>query len=259
MWSPPSCISRSRCSTDTAWRYLPTKADSPVLEAVLRFGRRYARRGLPISAKQVHHPLFARFYTFLTRHESEQQRSHRRELLNGLSGRVLEVGAGAGGNFGYYPPSVTEVIAVEPEAYLREKAKSAAARAPISVAVLDGTAEQLPVQDGSCDFAVTCLVLCSVPDQAVALAELRRVLGPGGELRFYEHVLSHKPRIARSQHFVDRTFWPRTFGGCHTARDTPAAIEAAGFEIEQQRRIWVAPIPVVFPVATHALGRARRR
>jgi ubiquinone/menaquinone biosynthesis C-methylase UbiE len=184
---------------------------------------------------------------------------HRRELLSGLSGRVLEVGAGAGTNFHYYPPSVTEVIAVEPERYLREKARSAAAQAPVAVTLLDGIAEQLPVEDGCCDFAVASLMLCSVSDQAAALAELRRVLRPGGELRFYEHVLSHEPRIARTQHFVDRLFWPKAFGGCHTARDTPAAIEAAGFEIEEQRRIWVAPIPGVVPVATHALGRARRR
>jgi SAM-dependent methyltransferase len=211
------------------------------------------------SAERARYPLFARFYALLTRHESQEMREHRRELLTGLSGRVLEVGAGAGTNFGYYPPEVTEVVAVEPQAYLREKALLAAARAPISVTVLDGSAEQLPVEDGCCDFAVASLVLCSVPDQAVALAELRRALRPGGELRFYEHVLSHKPRIARTQRFVDRTFWPKAFGGCHTARDTPAAIEAAGFEIERQRRIWVAPIPVVIPVATHALGRARRR
>jgi ubiquinone/menaquinone biosynthesis C-methylase UbiE len=186
-------------------------------------------------------------------------RGHRRELLAELSGRVLEVGAGAGTNFGYYPPSVTEVLAIEPQAYLREKAMIAAGQAPVPVIVLDGTAEQLPVQDGSCDSAVASLVLCSVPDQAAALAELRRVLRPGGELHFYEHVLSDKPGVARTQHLVDRVFWPKAFGGCHTARDTPAAIEAAGFEIEQQRRIWVAPVPVVIPVATHALGRARRR
>jgi ubiquinone/menaquinone biosynthesis C-methylase UbiE len=210
-------------------------------------------------SKPVRHPLFARFYARLTQHESAEMLTHRRELLSELTGRVLEVGAGAGTNFNYYPAGVTEVLAVEPEPYLRRKARSAASQVPVTITLLDGTAEQLPVEDGSCDAAIASLVLCSVPDQAVALAELRRVLRPGGELRFYEHVLSYKPRIARTQHFVDRVFWPKAFGGCHTARDTPAAIEAAGFEIEQQRRLWLAPVPIVLPVATHVLGRARRR
>jgi hypothetical protein len=85
---------------------------------------------------------------------------------------------------------------------------------------------------------------------------LSSALRPGGELRFYEHVLSHKPRVARRQRVVDRLFWPRAFGGCHTARDTPAAIAAAGFAIERQRRMGVGPRFV--PAATHVLGSARR-
>ena len=212
-----------------------------------------------VSVKRVHHPLFARFYALLTQHESAEMHGHRRELLSGLSGRVLEVGAGAGTNFEHYPPGVSEVIAVEPERFLRERARVAASRAAVAITVLDGVAERLPVEDGCCDAAVASLMLCSVADQAVALAELRRVLRPEGELRFYEHVLSHDSRIAGIQRFVDRAFWPQAFGGCHTARDTPAAIEAAGFEIEQERRMWVAPIPMVVPVATHVLGTARRR
>lgn len=210
------------------------------------------------SIEKVHHPLFARFYTLLSRNESAEANAHRRELLAGLSGRVLELGAGNGANFVHYPESVCEVVAVEPEAYLREQARTEAAKAPIRVTVVDGTDARLPAGDGSFDAAVACLVLCSVPDQAKALAELRRVVRSGGELRFYEHVLSRRSGIALSQRVVDRTFWPRAFGGCHTARDTPAAIEAAGFAIEEQRRVWVAPLPFVVPVATHALGVARR-
>ena len=126
------------------------------------------------------------------------------------------------------------------------------------VEVRDGVADHLPAEDASFDAAVACLVLCSVPDQAHALSELQRVLRPGGELRYYEHVRSDRPLVALSQRAVDRTFWPRAFGGCHTARDTTAAIEAAGFELEAQRRMWVNPVPVAFPVASHAIGRARR-
>jgi ubiquinone/menaquinone biosynthesis C-methylase UbiE len=206
----------------------------------------------------VHHPAFARMWALLSRHEPEEMRRHRDELLSGLSGRVIELGAGAGSNFARYPATVEEVVAVEPEPYLRQRARVAAAKTSLRIAVVDGGADELPAEAGSFDAAVACLVLCTVPDQARALAELRRVLRPGGELRFYEHVRSERPAIARSQRAVDRLFWPRAFGGCHTARDTPAAIAAAGFEIEQQRRMWTNPVPITFPVATHVIGRARR-
>lgn len=207
---------------------------------------------------EVRHPLFARLNALMARREPAEVRDHRRELLSGLSGRVLELGAGTGVNFQLYPPSVTEVVAVEPEPYLRAKAEAAAGAAPVPVTVLDGVADRLPVADGSCDAAVACLVLCSVSDQSVALAELHRAIRPGGELRFFEHVLSHKAGVARSQRLVDRVFWPRAFGGCHTARNTPASIAAAGFSIERQPRMWVAPCAVAVPVATHVLGVARR-
>lgn len=123
----------------------------------------------------------------------------------------------------------------------------------------DGIADRLPAPDGVFDAAVACLVLCSVPDQASALRELHRVLAPGGELRFHEHVRSQRAAIAASQEAVDRLFWPRAFGGCHTARDTPSAIAAAGLVVEDERRMWDNPVPIAFPVATHAIGRARRR
>ncbi len=206
----------------------------------------------------VCHPLFARLWSVMSRHEPAEIRRHRDELLAGLSGRVIELGAGAGSNFAHYPSTVEHVVAVEPEPYLRERARAAAAGANVSIEVLDGVADGLPAEDCSFDAAVACLVLCTVPDQASALAELRRVLRPGGELRFYEHVRSDRPAVALSQRAVDRVFWPRAFGGCHTARDTPAAIAAAGFEVEQQRAMWVNPVPIAFPVASHAIGRARR-
>ena len=215
------------------------------------------KSSMPHSA--VHHPVFARLWSIMSRHEPADIRHHRDELLAGLSGRVIEIGAGAGSNFAHYPPTVDEVVAVEPEPYLRKQAQAAAARAEVRIEVLDGVAERLPADDCSFDAAVACLVLCTVTDQARALAELRRVLRPGGELRFYEHVLSDRPALAFSQRTVDRIFWPHAFGGCHTARDTPTAIVKAGFEVEDQRRMWVNPVPIAFPVGTHAIGRARRR
>jgi ubiquinone/menaquinone biosynthesis C-methylase UbiE len=210
-------------------------------------------------APAVHHPLFARLWSLMSRHEPAEIRRHRDELLAGLSGRVIELGAGAGSNFGHYPATVDEVVAVEPEPYLRERALAAAVRAGVRIEVVDGVADELPAGDASFDAAVACLVLCTVPDQAHALAELRRVLRPGGELRFYEHVRSDRTTVALGQRAVDLLFWPRAFGGCHTARDTSAAIATAGFEIEDQRSMWVNPVPIAFPVATHAIGRARRR
>ena len=222
----------------------------------MRIGVRDNALSMPSSA--VHHPVFARLWSAMSRHEPAEIRRHRDELLAGMSGRVIEVGAGSGSNFAHYPATVEEVVAVEPEPYLRERARAAAAGADVRIEVLDGDADHLPADDASFDGAVACLVLCSVPNQARALAELRRVLRPAGELRFYEHVLSDRPLLALSQRAVDRAFWPRAFGGCHTARDTPAAIEAAGFQIEHRRRMWVNPVPIAFPVASHAIGRARR-
>jgi ubiquinone/menaquinone biosynthesis C-methylase UbiE len=211
-----------------------------------------------VSPAPVRHPLFARMYArFSPGAELKGGSGHRDELLGGAAGRVIEVGAGNGLNFGHYPAAVTEVVAVEPEPYLRERAERAAPDAPVAIRVVDGVADALPVEDGSFDVAVASLVLCSVADQAVALAEIRRVLRPGGELRFYEHVVSQKPRRAAIQRRLDDwSVWPRLFGGCHVARDTPAAIEAAGFAIERCRRFSFAAGPIAL---THVIGLARPR
>ena len=211
-----------------------------------------------MSAPSVHHPLFARLYSrVLAPHEGADIRALRRELLDGLHGRVVEVGSGPGPNFPHYPGTVAEVVAVEPEAYLREQARAAAAQAPVSVTVVDGLADALPLEDGSCDAAVACLVLCSVADQARALAEIKRVLKPGGELRFFEHVRGRSARMARWQRLADRTVWPHLFGGCHTARDTRAAIAAAGFTLERQRDVTPDSVPAFLPVAPQTIGVAR--
>jgi SAM-dependent methyltransferase len=206
----------------------------------------------------VRHPIFARLYARLSPGvERKGGAEHRAELLAGTAGRVLEVGAGNGLNFAHYPPTVTEVVAVEPEPYLRERAAEAAAGAPVPVRVVEGVADAVPAEDGSFDAAVASLVLCSVPDQAAALAEIRRVLRSGGELRFYEHVVSNTPRMARLQRRADDWgIWPRFSGGCHASRDTVAAIEAAGFDIERVRRFPFAAGPMSL---AHVIGLARPR
>lgn len=206
------------------------------------------------TADQVHHPLFARLYM---RTATGAEDAYRRELLAGLSGEAIEVGAGHGLNFAFYPKTVTRVLAVEPERVLREAAVEAAAKSPVPVEVVDGVASQLPAADASFDVGIASLVLCSVADQQQALAELRRVIRPGGELRFYEHVVSHGSLARRIQRFADATLWPRVAGGCHLTRDTQAAIEQAGFEIQASRRFGFSPGPPVPPIP-HVLGIARR-
>jgi ubiquinone/menaquinone biosynthesis C-methylase UbiE len=209
-----------------------------------------------VSSTEVRHPLFARFFNRFAGLMERELGDRRRKLLAGLSGRVLEVGAGNGMNFRHYPATVAEVVALEPEAYLRGKAELAARDAPVKVSVGGAAAYPLPLEDASVDAAISSLVLCTVPDPQAALAELRRVLKPGGELRFMEHVRSDRPGKARVQDWSDRSrIWPRMAGGCHCARDTVAAIEAAGFEIERVSDFGLGPSwGITHP---HVIGVAR--
>ncbi|MGW8994812.1 class I SAM-dependent methyltransferase [Streptomyces zhihengii] len=212
------------------------------------------------SGDAVRHPLFARFYARMSVAADHRAgvAAHREELLAGLSGEVVEIGAGNGLNFARYPAAVSRVLAVEPERTLREAAHGAAARAGVAVEVVPGTAEALPAGDGEFDAAVASLVLCTVRDLPRSLAEIRRVLRPGGELRFFEHGLAPTPGAARVQRIVDATVWPRLFGGCHTARDTLAAIGAAGFDLGAYRRLRVPEGGVPLPSSPCVIGAARR-
>jgi ubiquinone/menaquinone biosynthesis C-methylase UbiE len=200
------------------------------------------------------HPIFARVWNWACpRADKAGEGEYREELLDGVSGRVLEIGAGNGANFKHYGASVTEVVAIEPEPYLRERAQEAAGTAPVPVTVVDGTDSPLPFDDDSFDAAVVCLVLCTVPDQGRALAELRRVLKSGGELRFYEHVIPLDPRGARVFRFLERSrIWPTLGAGCHPARDTGKAIDQAGFTTERTRRVIFNKIPHILGIARSA-------
>jgi ubiquinone/menaquinone biosynthesis C-methylase UbiE len=207
---------------------------------------------------RVHHPIFARMYRRIADEAEEKGASdHRDELLAGLSGRVIEVGAGTGLNFAHYPATVRQVLAIEPESYLRGVAEAAVADVHVPIAVVDGTADDLPASAGEFDAGVVSLVLCSVKSPAGALGQLFRVIRPGGQLRFYEHVRSPRPGFARAQRAVDLV-WPWFGGGCHTSRDTERAIADAGFVIERIRHFSFRPAPCSAPVAPHILGVARR-
>ncbi|HEX9832039.1 MAG TPA: class I SAM-dependent methyltransferase, partial [Mycobacterium sp.] len=199
---------------------------------------------------------FARLWTVMSAHETEAIRRLRRENLAGLSGRVLEVGAGTGTNFEFYPDTVTEVVAVEPERRLAELAQRAAAAAPVPVTVSTDTVEQYMASGGEPFDAVVCsLVLCSVDEPDSVLRELHSLLRPGGELRYLEHIASSGAR-ARLQKFADATFWPRMLGNCHTHRHTEQSIAGAGFAVSGARREWTMPTWVPLPVAEFAIGRA---
>ena len=178
----------------------------------------------------------------------------RRRLVSGLSGTVVEVGAGSGVTFEHYPPEVARVVAVEPDPHLRAHARRYAARARVHVDVVDAVAEALPLADGEADAVVFGLVLCTVPDVPAALAEARRVLAPGGELRLLEHVRA-EGRLGR---LADRIapVWSRLGGGCHPNRDTGQTLSEAGFDVSGLR---TRSFPPVLPLTPILSGSARRR
>ncbi|MGR3874153.1 class I SAM-dependent methyltransferase [Streptomyces graminifolii] len=208
----------------------------------------------------VHHPLFARYYArFSVSAESRLGLAGvRGRLLAGLSGRVIEIGAGNGLNFAHYPGTVSEVVAIEPERNLRRLAVESALRSEVPVDVVPGAAEKLPVKSEAYDAVVLSLVLCSVRDVPRALAEVRRVLRPGGVVRFFEHGRGGGPAMAFTQRALDRTLWPPLNGGCHLARDPVGALRDAGFELGPYRRVLIPETGPTLPTSYCVLGAAWR-
>jgi SAM-dependent methyltransferase len=205
-------------------------------------------------------PRQSRFARYLERQEERRPdpvaREHRRSLLDGLRGHVIEVGCGDGRAFELYPTSVEAVLAVEPDPVARAVAEERAADAAVPIEVAGGVAEALPADDGAFDAAVAVWVLCSVSDPGAALGELRRVLKPGGELRFYEHVRSENAAFGLLQRGVDALFWTRALGGCRTTRDTETAIRAAGFRVDELERGFHSSSLLTITSAPHVLGVA---
>lgn len=204
-------------------------------------------------------PIFARWYPRASDGMERGGMAERRQVqLAGLSGRVIEVGAGNGLSFAHYPPEVSGVLAVEPEPHLRQLAEREAAHAPVPIEVTGGVAERLPASDGAFDAATVSLVLCSVRDQRAVLRELYRVVRPGGELRFLEHVRADTPGLRRVQRLVDATVWPLLCGGCHSGRDTLAEVEQVGFAVERLDRFVFPDVRLRLPMSQHVLGTATR-
>ncbi|AXE84309.1 class I SAM-dependent methyltransferase [Streptomyces sp. Go-475] len=208
----------------------------------------------------VRHPLFARYYARVSVHAETRlgMGRVRERLLGGLSGRVIEIGAGNGLNFAHYPGTVAEVVAIEPERRLRRLAVEAALRADVPVDVVPGAAEALPVKSEGFDAAVVSLVLCSVRDVPRALGELRRVLRPGGEVRFFEHGRGGGRVMTRTQHALDRTLWPVLNGGCHLSREPVRELRDAGFELGPYRRVMMPEQGPVLPTSYCVMGTAWR-
>lgn len=181
-------------------------------------------------------------------------REMRRELLAQARGRVLELGAGTGLNLEHYPEAIESLTLVEPDPHmtkqLREKLVRAGKAAQISVVEAPG--EDLPFPDDSFDAVAVTLVLCTVPDLGATLAEVRRVLAPGGQLLFLEHVRSHQPGLANWQDRLESP-WRFLADGCHCNRDTVSAIDAAGFELGKVEEGSLPKMPAIIrPLATGA-------
>ncbi|MDX6624646.1 MAG: hypothetical protein QOE75_2578 [Solirubrobacterales bacterium] len=156
-------------------------------------------------------------------------REMRRELLAGAGGRVVELGAGTGANLGLYPDSIADLVLAEPDPHMTKRLRERLADSGRAAQIVAAPAERLPFEDDGFDTAVVTLVLCTVPDPVAAIAELARVLKPGGQLLFIEHVRAKDPGLARWQDRFERP-WRILADGCHCNRDTLSLIAASNFE-----------------------------
>jgi ubiquinone/menaquinone biosynthesis C-methylase UbiE len=197
--------------------------------------------------------VFAALYDpMMRRGEERSMHRLRGELVANARGRTLEIGAGTGANVTHYPDAIRELILAEPFEPMRRRLERKLGESGRSASTLDASAEAIPLEDESLDTVVSTLVLCTVDFPDLALAEVRRVLRPGGQLLFLEHVRSHSPRVARWQDRLE-TPWRHFGAGCRCNRDTIASIAAAGFSTEHEDAHWRGVPPIVASLVT---GRA---
>ena len=206
-----------------------------------------ARRG----RRRVSRPLFARWYGVLARRaESGEIGRRRHALLTQASGRVLDIGAGTGEAFKHVPGTVRVLVALEPDPAMLRQAAGRLGDGDAPAVLVQGRSERLPFATATFDTVVACLVLCTVGDLTLTVAELHRVLRPGGRLLLMEHVRASDEALAQCQDLVERP-WGWLHGGCHPNRRTLEAIEAAGFRLAGLERYG-------FPVLPHVQGAAVR-
>lgn len=198
--------------------------------------------------------LFAAFWDWMSAHEPKQSRKMREEIVGGAAGRVLEIGCGTGASFPLYADG-TQVVATEPDSEMLKRAERHLKESGrTNIELRRAAADELPFEDGSFDTVVSCLVFCHVGDDAPkALAEIRRLLRPGGSFRFMEHVRNDESRVGGKIQDIMNPVWKRFLGaGCNCNRRTQQAIEVAGFEIE-----WVKRQPTFPPTSPVIYGAAR--
>ncbi|MGH2879918.1 MAG: class I SAM-dependent methyltransferase [Solirubrobacteraceae bacterium] len=197
--------------------------------------------------------VFAALYDrIMRRGEQRAMGRHRGKLLAKVRGRTLELGAGTGANLPHYPQDLEDLILAEPFEPMRRRMERKLRESGISASTLDAPAERIPLEEESIDTVVCTLVLCTVDFPDRALAEVGRVLRPGGQLLFIEHVRSHSPSTARWQDRLE-TPWRHFGAGCRCNRDTVTSIAAAGFSTEHEQTHWKGVPPIV---ASLAIGRA---
>lgn len=187
--------------------------------------------GIPLAIRlKAKLPQAELYDEIMSRGEAAGMATWRRELTQGLSGQVLEVGAGTGLMFPHYPEGL-EVTALEPDETFLALARPRAASARARVSLVPGTVESLPFDAGRFDAIVIALVLCSVPSVPRALREIARVLRPGGEVRLIEHVRSPRPVAGALMSLFDPIWLHLNGQGCHMSRDTEASLRAAGYDL----------------------------
>ncbi|TFG72438.1 MAG: class I SAM-dependent methyltransferase [Solirubrobacterales bacterium] len=197
--------------------------------------------------------LFAASYDrMLARAERGELGARRAQVVGDASGRTLELGAGTGLNLPHYSDAVTELVLTEPFGPMAEKLRAKLAGSGREADVIEAPAENLPFDSDSFDTVVCTLMLCTVEDQAASLAEVARVLRPGGRLLFFEHVRAETPGLARAQDVLHGP-WFAIGHGCHCNRDTVAAIERSELVLEDvQRAEMEGMAPIVKPTVAGA-------
>ncbi|MFU8867229.1 class I SAM-dependent methyltransferase [Natronococcus sp.] len=203
--------------------------------------------------EEISHPFVAAVYDTVVP-DRLLFRTHREYLTADLSGRVLDIGAGTGANFPYVAGDGIDYQAIEPDPHMRRQAAEKAREVGCEVTLRDARAESLPYADDSVDVVLSSLVFCTIADPDRALEEVARVLKPGGELRFLEHVRADGWR-ERGQELLN-PLWSRAAGGCQLTRDTVERFVCHdAFAVEAVERVGVG----IFPATPIVRGRLRRR
>jgi ubiquinone/menaquinone biosynthesis C-methylase UbiE len=197
------------------------------------------------------------FFDRFDRYINHASRAHKQAAFTGIgAGTVVEIGAGAGANIRYLPAG-TRLIAIEPNLRMHDRLRRRCQRAGINLTIVAGGAESIPLTDGSVDEVICSLVLCTVSDTDKVLAEVQRVLRPGGSFRFVEHVASPRRGLRRAVQRAIRRPWGWVFEGCNPGKDTVGMLQAAGFDaLEVEHRKFRRSL--FWPVNTAVWGIAVR-